>query len=161
MQFIIRLLQILGFWTQPFQKRSTAKPLGYMVLFFVWLLLPEIIFIVRQEPTFAIVARNAVECLLIANVILLIGSTIVHQSKLEESYGNMRFALDTIASNVDSKLLSTVTHLGSSTDRYFKVYVGFEGIITLVYALANPVLTLTQYIQSGELPPLHAIIESE
>lgn len=129
--------------------------------YIVWLLLPGIVYIIRQQPSFAILSRTAVESIAVTNVILLIVSTIVHQPVLEKAYGDVRFALDRVSDSLDRELQLTVGNMQSSTDRFFKLYIGFEAIVGSTYCSVNPILTCVKYVRTGELPPLHGIIEAE
>nr|XP_029730114.1 uncharacterized protein LOC109416381 [Aedes albopictus] len=161
MRSIIKLLQWLGFWTQPYQTRSSSKPLAFTALYIGWLLFPGIIYIFRQQPSFAVITRTAVESMSIANITMLIVSTIVHQPVLEKAYGDVRFGLAAVSDSLDRELQRTIDHLGTSTDRFFKVYIGFQMTVGLIYCLSNPILTIVKYVRSGELPPLHGILEAD
>ncbi|KXJ77274.1 hypothetical protein RP20_CCG007974 [Aedes albopictus] len=161
MRSIIKLLQWLGFWTQPYQTRSSSKPLAFTALYIGWLLFPGIIYIFRQQPSFAVITRTAVESMSIANITMLIVSTIVHQPVLEKAYGDVRFGLAAVSDSLDRELQRTIDHLGTSTDRFFKVYIGFQMTVGLIYTLSNPILTIVKYVRSGELPPLHGILEAD
>ncbi|XP_019561554.3 uncharacterized protein LOC109430000 [Aedes albopictus] len=161
MRSVIKLLQLLGFWTQPYQKRSSAKPLAFTTLYIGWLLFPGIIYIFRQQPSFAVITRTAVESMSIANIIMLIVSTIFHQPVLGKAYGDVRFALAAVSDSLDRELQRTIDHLELSTDRFFKGYIGFQMAVGLIYCSSNPIQTIVKYVRSEELPPLHGILEAD
>ncbi|XP_062537875.1 odorant receptor 49b-like [Armigeres subalbatus] len=161
MQLIIKFLQIMGFWVQPYQKRSLVKPLLYISLFMVSMVLPGIIFIVRQPPSFTIAVRTVVETISIVNIIILVLSTVTHQQWLEEAYIDLRFGFQARLRDSDFELREKIAELGSSVDRYFKIYIKFQLGVVLTYISSNPIFTLTQYLRTGELPPLHAILEAD
>ncbi|XP_065080025.1 odorant receptor 49b-like [Ochlerotatus camptorhynchus] len=161
MQSIIKLLQIFGFWTQPYQGHNLRKPLFHMSMYIIWLLGPGIIHIVRQRSNFASITRAAIESIGFINGILLSTNMIIHRSLLERTYGAVRSVMQSIASDLSKDVQSTVKLLETSTDLFFKIYIGFQAIVGIAYTLSNPVLTLIDYLQIGVLPPLQGIFEAD
>lgn len=155
-------MRLLGFWTQPYQsQKRTVIPLIYVFVYIFWLVIPEIVYIVRRQLSYANFSKTAIETISITNLVCLTLNAYIHRLVLERTYYEVRFAMQAVSVDGHPEILRRVNQLESSTDRFFKVYITFEIVVGFAYLVYAPILSIIQYATTGQLPPLAGLFEAE
>ncbi|XP_021693467.1 odorant receptor 94b-like [Aedes aegypti] len=162
MKSIVKVLQWLGFWTQPYQnQKRTMMPLVYIVVYILCLIIPAIVYIVRGNHNFASFLTIATETISISNILCLFTNTFFNRLNLERTYDGVRFTMNAFLTDGHDEIRTQVNQLDRSSDRFFKIYIRFEVVVGVAYLFYSPIVSIVQYASSEESPPLHGIFEAD
>ncbi|XP_062537874.1 odorant receptor 94b-like [Armigeres subalbatus] len=159
---VIKTLQRQGFWKRPDHTTySGAQAVGLIVVAIVWLVMPEVIFILRQETNFFTIMRNLAEIFTFGIVVPQASIFLSHRVLLECTYTEVQSTLDTIAMDSNKDVQRILKGLNKFSDRIFKGYIGGEAFVAIPYFLSVPFTVVFKYLYTGVLPALRGILESD
>lgn len=161
MKTIIKLLHTFGLWSQPYQNHKPWKPLWIIILPTLFLVGPEVAFFIRNHSSFTKATRAAIESVELTNVAIMAMNHLIHRSALEQSYKELQLALKIMSYDSHIDVQAALDQLKKIIRISSKVYITFQMIISIGYAMSIPMLTVYHFAKTGKLPPLYGIFEAE
>nr|XP_019561566.2 odorant receptor 85b-like [Aedes albopictus] len=161
MDLIIRALQLIGYWSHPNRSFNSIQAITLIAVVLIWVIIPELAFIMRHEPNFGIIVRNLVEMLIIGMVVPQGSIALCFRPLLEETYREVGSILDKVSTDPHRDVQLVIKQLKMFSEWIFKGYIGAEVLVALPYFLSIPVTTIVKYCTTGVWPTLRGVFETD
>lgn len=161
MNLIVRTLQLIGYWSHPERSFRAVQAICLIAVVLIWVIIPELAFIIRQEPNFVIIVRNLAEILIIGMVVPQGSIALYYRPLLEKTYREVRSIFDTVSTDSHRDVQRVIKHMKIFSEWTFKGYMGAEVVFAGPYFISVPVTTILKYSSTGVSSTLKGVFEAE
>lgn len=161
MNLTIAYLRMVGYWSHPDRPFRPTQAICLIGVVLFWIVIPELVYIMRQEPNFVTFVRNLAEILIIGIAVPQASIALVHRPLIEETYSEIQSSLETVSTDPYRDIQRVIRKLKTFSEWIFKGYIGGEVALAGPYFLSIPVTIILKYFITGALPPLRGVFEAE
>lgn len=149
MTTIIKFLQITGYWTRPGQTQIYHRANVYLICYLVWVTLPTVCYIFRQNSDLRAAMKAAMELVVLVRNLAHLNFGSKYRVILEEVFGEVESALKIASRDRNKEVQAMLHHLETSSEKVIKIYLRIELIITPTYCILPTILIAIEYMTTG------------